>query len=259
MITYIRVSVTDRCNQRCTYCMPPEGVPMLRHEDILSYDEITEVVREAAAIGVNKVRITGGEPLVRKGVVDLVQQISHISGIHDLGMTTNGMLLDKFANPLRMAGLMRVNISLDTTDPDRYREITRGGDLSLVLKGIEAAVEAGLTPVKLNCVIQNSSDEPDAQLVKAYALKMGFQVRFIHQMDLEKGYFRRVEGGEGGDCARCNRLRLTSNGIIKPCLFSNSGFSVREFGAHQALLKAIGKKPESGGEANIHSFYSIGG
>ena len=137
-IDYLRISVTDRCNLRCTYCMPAEGIQMLRHEDILSYDEITEVIREAVALGVDKVRITGGEPLVRKGIVNLVAMISAIPGIRDLAMTTNGILLSDHAYELKAAGLHRVNISLDTTDPEEFRRITRGGDIQAPGSGSRA-------------------------------------------------------------------------------------------------------------------------
>ena len=138
-ITYLRISVTDRCNLRCTYCMPEEGIPLVDHSEILTFNEIEEFTRVAVSNGVNKVRITGGEPLVRKGITELVRRLASIEGITDLSMTTNGQLLSQFAEELAKAGLMRINISLDTADPDRYREITRGGDINKVFDGIEAA------------------------------------------------------------------------------------------------------------------------
>ena len=161
-INYLRVSVTDRCNLRCTYCMPAEGVELMHHKDILRFDEIIEIIEYAVCQGVDKVRITGGEPLVRKGITDLIVMISKIKGIKDFGMTTNGVLLDKFAQPLADAGLHRVNISLDTLDADKYNKITRIGDITQVFKGINAAKKAGLTPIKINCVVSKSSNEPDA-------------------------------------------------------------------------------------------------
>ncbi len=258
-IYYLRISVTDRCNLRCVYCMPAEGVPMLRHEDILSFDEIIEVVEAAVKLGVDKVRITGGEPLVRNGIVSLVRMIAAITGIKDLAMTTNGLLLDQFAGDLKKAGLHRVNISMDTTDPSRYREITRGGDIGMLIRGVDAAMISGLSPVKLNCVIRNSPEETDARLVAEFAQKKGLEIRFIHEMDLDTGYFRPVIGGDGGNCASCNRLRLTSNGLVKPCLFSNSGYSVRQFGATKAIELALAKKPESGGINTSAEFYNLGG
>lgn len=258
-INYLRISVTDRCNLRCVYCMPAEGVVPLSHSDILSFDEITEVAKIAVDLGIDKVRITGGEPLVRKGIVDLVSMLSAISGINDLSMTTNGILLDRFAGQLAGAGLNRVNVSLDTLDPIRYSELTRGGDIQSVFKGLEAAREARLFPIKINCVVSQSSQEPDAQMVKDFAEENDFEVRFIHQMDLENGYFEPVEGGEGGNCSSCNRLRLTSNGLIKPCLFSTKGYSVRELGPEEALMTALERKPKCGGMNPEGHFYTIGG
>lgn len=258
-INYLRISVTDRCNLRCVYCMPAEGIKMLPHNDILSFDEIIELTKVAVSLGVDKVRITGGEPLVRKGIVDLIKMLSDIQGINDLGMTTNGILLPKFAQALADAGLHRVNISLDTLDPEKYKKITRLGKLEDALNGIEAAKQAGLTPVKLNCVVHKTSDEPDAKQVKAFAEEQGVQVRFIPQMNLETGEFGIVEGGDGGNCKKCNRLRLTANGKIMPCLFSDLGYDVRELGAKEAILQAVGNKPRSGSVNHINHFNNIGG
>jgi len=258
-INYLRISVTDRCNLRCTYCMPAEGIPLIQHSDILSFEEIMEVVDAALALGVDKIRITGGEPLVRKGIVNLVQMIASKPGVQDLGMTTNGQLLEKFAQPLKDAGLHRVNVSLDTMNPERYREVTRGGNIENVLKGIEASQIAGLSPVKINCVIIKSPTEPDAVEVAQYGKKLGLQVRFIRQMDLEKGEFYIVDGGSGGDCSTCNRLRLTANGMVKPCLFDDMEYNVREHGAHLALQMALGNKPSCGTINKHGEFYNIGG
>jgi GTP 3',8-cyclase len=258
-INYLRISVTDRCNLRCTYCMPAEGIALMQHNDILSFEEIIDVVDAALALGVDKIRITGGEPLVRKGIVTLIQMIALKPGVQDLGMTTNGQLLETFAQPLKDAGLHRVNVSLDTMDPERYRQVTRGGEIENVLKGIEASVKAGLSPVKINCVIVKSPAEPDAVEVAEFGKKLGLQVRFIRQMDLEKGEFYIVDGGSGGDCSTCNRLRLTANGMIKPCLFNDMEYNIRELGAYEALQLALGNKP-SCGTINRHSeFYNIGG
>ncbi|HNS16484.1 MAG TPA: radical SAM protein [Bacteroidales bacterium] len=258
-INYLRISVTDRCNLRCVYCMPEEGIIPLKHTDILSYEEIMEVVKVAVKYEIDKIRITGGEPLVRKGVVSLISWISALKEITDLSLTTNGILLEAFALPLRDAGLHRVNISLDTMDPDRYRHLTRGGDIQRVFDGIQAAMNAGLTPVKINCVVDRSSDEPDARAVREYGLKMGLTVRFIRRMTLATGDFSVVEGGEGGHCSRCNRLRLTANGKIRPCLFSDLEYDVRELGPEQALKMAIQWKPESGSYSLSGRFNTIGG
>jgi GTP 3',8-cyclase len=258
-INYLRISVTDRCNLRCTYCMPEEGIALMQHADILSFEEIMEVVDASIAIGVDKIRITGGEPLVRKGIVQLVQMIASKSAIVDLGMTTNGQLLEQYAQPLKDAGLHRVNVSLDTMNPEKYTRITRGGKIENVLNGIEASVKAGFSPVKINCVISKSPSEPDSLEVADYGNKHGLQVRFIRQMDLEKGEFYVVNGGSGGDCSTCNRLRLTANGMIKPCLFNDMQYSVREHGALQSLKLALGNKPSCGTINKHGEFYNIGG
>ena len=258
-ITYLRVSVTDRCNLRCRYCMGPGGVKLLSHDDILGFEEIVEVVRTAVSMGVKKVRITGGEPLVRKGVVSLVEMLAGVEGIEDLAMTTNGVLLADFADSLAAAGLARINVSLDAIDRNRYAEITRGGNVADVLAGIDAAREAGLEPIKLNCVVKHSSAEPDAQAVAGFAASRGLEARFIHRMDLPGGKFSVVEGGRGGDCRRCDRLRLTSDGRVRPCLFSDLSFSVRRLGPAEALRLAIEQKPRAGTSAEQYPMYAIGG
>lgn len=258
-ISYLRISVTDRCNLRCQYCMPEDGVAMLPHAEILTFDEIVEVVKFAVALGVYKIRLTGGEPLVRRGIVDLVRMIAGVNGITDLAMTTNGILLSEFAKDLKNAGLNRVNVSLDTLDPDHFREITRGGDIQKVFDGINAAKAVGLSPIKLNAVVKGHSRTDDADLLRKFASDNGLEVRFIKQMSLEDGSFSVVEGGEGGDCNFCNRIRLTANGFVKPCLFNNLGYSVRELGPREALYSAIRNKPECGTENTSGEFYNIGG
>ncbi len=258
-ISYLRISVTDRCNLRCRYCMPEEGIQALKHDDILSFEEIAAITRIAVANGIDKVRITGGEPLVRRNIVYLVQLLSTIVGIKDLSLTTNGTLLAGFAMPLKKAGLQRVNISLDTLDPERFRYITRGGDLVKVMQGIDAAEKAGLTPIKINCVVENSSDEPDAVSVKAFCQRRKLTVRFIHRMNLETGKYEVVEGGTGGNCALCNKLRLSSDGNLRPCLFSDLSFNARKLGAEQAIQMAVQAKPEFGTRSVTNRFSMIGG
>lgn len=258
-INYLRISVTDRCNLRCRYCMPEEGVTMLNHKEILSFEEIVEVVNAGVNNGIDKVRITGGDPLVRKNIEELIRLLSEIDGIKDLAMTTNGILLEKYAEILAKSGLHRVNISLDTVDPEKYYHITRGGDINKVFSGIEAAKKAGLLPVKINCVVEKSSEEPDALAVKKFCAENDLEVRFIHQMDLKNGSFSVVEGGDGGNCIKCHRLRLTANGKIKPCLFNDIEYDVRELGAEQALKKAVENKPECGTMNNLNKFHNIGG
>lgn len=239
--------------------MPAEGIKLIDHDQILSFEEIVEVVKVAVDMGITKVRITGGEPLVRKGITRLVEMIGRIEGISDLSMTTNGALLDNFAADLANAGLQRINISLDTVDPVRFHEITRGGNLRHVFNGIRAAKKAGLNPIKINCVVKNSSSDADAVEVREFCLKNNLEVRFIHEMNLETGCFTSVEGGEGGDCGNCSRLRLTGNGRIKPCLFSNLEFSIRNLGIREALEEAINYKPEKGTVNSSDYFHNIGG
>ncbi len=258
-IHYLRISVTDRCNHRCVYCMPAEGVTSVSHDRILSYEQIADVARCAVDMGVDKVRVTGGEPLVRKGVVDLVAMLAAIEGIVDLAMTTNGVLLSQYADELAAAGLGRINVSLDTLDEQRFRDITRGGQVKSVLAGIEAARRAGLTPIKLNCVVQRSSDEADARAVKEFGDAHGYEVRFIRQMDIAKGQYWPIDGGTGGDCVKCNRLRLSSEGLLRPCLFSDLVFDVSELGAEEAIRQAVTAKPQSGKASVNNTFYSVGG
>jgi GTP 3',8-cyclase len=258
-INYLRISVTDRCNLRCTYCMPETGIQLLKHSDILTFDEITNFTKVAVAEGVNKVRITGGEPLVRRGITALVRMISDIEGITDLSMTTNGVLLKQYARELKSSGLHRVNISLDTVDPVKFTAITRNGNINDVFGGIRAAKEEGLLPVKINCVIKESKDEEEAKGVTQFCIENNLEIRYIRQMDLVKGHFSRVEGGTGGDCGSCNRLRLTAIGKLKPCLFNNIEFDIRELGPVEALKHAIELKPECGTVNDTGTFYNIGG
>jgi GTP 3',8-cyclase len=258
-LNYLRISVTDRCNLRCTYCMPEEGIKLFLHKEILTFDEITGFTRIAVSKGVSKVRITGGEPLVRRGITALVRMISDIPGIEDLSMTTNGTLLKLFANELKASGLHRVNISLDTVDPEKFKIITRTGNITDVFEGIEAAKNAGLLPVKINCVIRDSKEEQDAKAVTQFCIENDLEIRYIRQMDLVSGHFSVVDGGTGGNCALCNRLRLTSNGKLKPCLFNNIELDIRELGFEKALTLAAELKPECGSKNESGTFYNIGG
>lgn len=258
-INYLRISVTDRCNLRCSYCMPEEGVTLIGHSDILSYDEIADFTRVAVAHGIDKVRITGGEPLVRRDITRLVQMLAAIEGIRDLSMTTNGTLLKQYATDLKRAGLHRVNISLDTIDPERFRSITRVGRIEDVFEGIEAARKAGLMPIKVNCVIAESESEPDAVMVADYCRKNGLEVRFIEQMSLSGGMFSIVHGGDGGNCSLCNRLRLTADGRLRPCLFSDLEIDIRKTGYAESMRQALELKPACGTVSENGSFYKIGG
>ncbi len=258
-INYLRISVTDRCNLRCSYCMPEDGVCMVEHKDILSFEEIQQVVAVAVPLGIDKIRLTGGEPLVRKDIVELVRMIAAVDGVKDLAITTNGVLLDKYAHELADAGLKRVNISLDTIDADKFRQITRGGNLQKVFDGIHAARAAGLNPIKINCVVKENSSEADAMAVKEFCQEHKLQARFISQMNLTTGHFTIVDGGSGGDCARCNRLRLTPTGKMKPCLFSDLEYDIRQMGIKNAIEAALLGKPLKGTINLNNCFHNIGG
>lgn len=258
-INYLRISVTDRCNFRCTYCMPEEGVPLKKQNEILSYKEIAEIVRTGAELGMSKIRITGGEPLVRKDLHRLVKLLSEINGINDIGLTTNGVFLPRQAKLLKEAGLNRVNISLDTLNPLKFGKITRIGRLEDVLAGIDAALEAELLPVKINFVRIPGVNEEDEDEVRKYCESKNIQLRFIRQMNLKTGEFYSVENGYGGICEICNRLRLTADGFIVPCLHSELRYSVRALGIKEAFLKAVDFKPEKGIGTTTHEFSNIGG
>lgn len=258
-INYLRISVTDRCNFRCTYCMPAEGVPLKPHSAILSFAEITEIVRVGAKLGLSKIRLTGGEPLVRKDLPKLVKMISEIEGIEEIGLTTNGVLLPQLATELKAAGLSRVNISLDTLNAEKFRKISRTGNLEDVLKGIDAAIEAELLPVKINFVRIPGENEEDEKEVREFCRQKNLQLRFIRQMNLKTGEFDAVENGYGGICEICNRLRLTADGYIVPCLHSELRYNVRETGIQEAFLKAVNFKPEKGIGTSSHEFSNIGG
>lgn len=258
-INYLRISVTDLCNLRCSYCMPEEGIARIPHSEILTLEEIRDITEAAVKLGITKVRLTGGEPLVRRNVVYLVEMLAKIDGIQDLAMTTNGILLEQFAQPLKDAGLHRLNVSLDAIAPDRYRTITRCGDINDVLRGLEAAKAVGFKGTKLNCVINESPEEPDARAVTAFGKEHGYEVRYIRCMNIAEGSFWTVVGGNGGNCVSCNRLRLTSKGDIYPCLFSDIHYSIKELGIEPALCAAVNSKPESGHKSETNRFYSIGG
>lgn len=285
-ISYMRLSVTDKCNCRCIYCMPCEGVAHHTHGEVLSFEEMAEIVRAASRLGVRKVRVTGGEPLVRRGIVDLVAMLSGIEGIDEVDMTTNGTLLAPLANDLRTAGLTRLNISLDTLRPDRYREISRVGELSDVLDGIRAARLAGFPPPKINCVLMGGVNDDETADFVDIARREPVEVRFIELMPMgecahwPKGRF--VSGdvvleavpelervGEGGVaelysapgflgrvgliravshrfCSGCDRVRVTADGRLKPCLHSATEVPLR--GLHgleleRAIARGIEAKP----------------
>ena len=183
-IDTLRVSITDRCNLRCIYCMPAEGVKLIAHDEILTFEEIERVARAAVRAGVRKVRLTGGEPLVRKGVIALVERLSRIREIYDLPMTTNGILLPAMARDLKMAGLSRVTVSLDTLKAARFEQIAGRPELHRVRMGLDAAIEAGLLPVKVNVVVVPGRNDDEALDFAALAMQLDLEVRFIERMPL---------------------------------------------------------------------------
>jgi cyclic pyranopterin phosphate synthase len=185
-INYLRLSVTDRCNLRCVYCMPAEGVPKLCHGDVLSYEDMYRVVGESVALGVEKVRVTGGEPLIRRGLVGFVERLASIAGLKEIVLTTNGMLLTEFATPLLQAGLHRLNISLDSLKPETFATITRGGDLQKVLNGLAAAEAAGFPPVKINMVVMRGVNDGEVLNFAELSLHKPYTVRFIEYMPTVK-------------------------------------------------------------------------
>ncbi|HPV50548.1 MAG TPA: GTP 3',8-cyclase MoaA [Smithella sp.] len=185
-INYLRVSITDRCNLRCIYCRPKEGVALHGHEDILRYEEMIRVISLAVKMGLIKVRLTGGEPLVRRGFVDFIADLNKIEGLKDISLTTNGILLEQFAQGIFDAGIRRINVSLDSLNPDKYGQITRGGRLEDVLRGIARAEEIGFSPIKINTVAIKGFNDDEALDFARLAQEQPFQVRFIELMPVGK-------------------------------------------------------------------------
>ena len=183
-INYLRISLTDRCNLRCKYCMPEDGITKCDHSEVLSLEEIYRIIVKFVELGVDKIRFTGGEPLVRKGIVDLISKVSKLEGVKEIAMTTNGILLKEMASELKQAGLSRVNISLDTLDSEKYKTITRGGDLKKTLEGIEEAKRVGLTPIKINTVLIGGFNEDEAEDLINLTIKNDIDVRFIELMPI---------------------------------------------------------------------------
>lgn len=300
VIDYLRIAVTDRCNLRCVYCMPEEGIQPLAHAEILTYEEILRVARIAVGLGIRKVRLTGGEPLVRRDLERLVEGLTRIEGLGDLSMTTNGVLLGEKIEALRRAGLRRVNVSLDSLQPDRYRAITRGGDLERVWASILAALEAGMRPVKINVVAMKGQNSDEVLSFAELTIRWPIEVRFIEQMPLgdpgacqPRGFISaesiletlqssfpleplhvttgngpaqlyRIANGQGAIgiiapmtrhfCHTCNRLRLTPDGKLRACLFSDHEVDLKELlrsevsdeALRQRIQEAISSKPSRG-------------
>jgi GTP 3',8-cyclase len=185
-INYLRVSITDRCNLRCTYCRPKEGIALKGHEDILRYEDIIRVVTQAVKLGLIKVRLTGGEPLVRRGFVEFVAALKKIEGLQDISLTTNGILLDRFAEDIFQVGINRINISLDSLNKEKYSQITGGGNIDDVLRGIAAAEKAGFSPIKINAVVINGLNDDEVLNFVEWAVTKPFQIRFIEIMPISE-------------------------------------------------------------------------
>ena len=197
-INYLRLSVTDRCNMRCFYCMPKEGIAKQGHAAVLSYEELLLIAETAIDLGIEKIRITGGEPLVRAGIIGFLEKLSAIPGLHHLAISTNGLLLAGMAADLHAAGVQRLNVSLDSLDPATFAEITRGGDLKRVLDGLDAAERAGFPPPKINCVIMRGANDAEILAFAEMTRERGNSVRFIEYMPVvkEEGWQRYCISGE---------------------------------------------------------------
>ena len=286
-INYLRISVTDLCSLRCIYCMPEHGISKICHTQIMSVEDIEQAARAAAAIGVEKIRITGGEPLVRRGIVDICRRVAAVEGIRELCITTNGVLLEKYAAELKDAGVSRLNISIDTLDSEKYRRITRVGDLETVLRGMEAAKKAGFTDTKLNVVLLGGINDDEIPAFCELTRNEDIQVRFIELMPLgqcadwdrerfitgsavltavpdlkdegisgvarvyrlpgAKGTVGLINPMSGHFCPGCDRIRLTADGKLKPCLHSDQEIDIRglDYEATLAAMKqAVLAKPD---------------
>lgn len=301
-IRYLRLSVTDLCPYRCIYCMPECGVEKLEHSQILSVDECIEVAAACAGLGVTKVRLTGGEPLVRRGIVDICRGISAIDGIRELCMTTNGLLLPEYAVQLKQAGVTRLNLSLDTLDAEKFRRITRRGELREFYDGLKAAEEAGFENTKINCVLMGGINDDEIAALAGLTRERDIELRFIELMPIGEcahwdsarfiggdavlaalpeaepvgtsGVSRlyRLPGHRGRIglispmshkfCSACDRIRVTADGRLKPCLHSPDEISLR--GLHgeeltRALQQAICAKPLSHHMDALHASGSLRG
>ena len=295
-ISYLRISVTELCNLRCRYCMPEEGVCKKRHEEMLREDEMIQAVEAAASLGITKLRITGGEPLVKKNIVSICRRAAAVEGIREVCLTTNGILLPALAVPLTEAGVKRLNISLDTLDAEKYAYITRTGSLSQAVEGIRAAMDAGFEKVKLNTVLIGGFNEEEIVPLAELTLRYPIDLRFIEMMPMVEGGFgpeafvpnTRVlevlpqleeQPADGGVarlyrlpgalgrvglispvnahfCAACNRIRLTADGKLKPCLHSAEEYSIKGLdreGMRSVMERAIYNKPAWHGELNAQN------
>jgi len=231
------------------------------HSDILSYEQIESVAKVAAGMGIRKIRLTGGEPLVRKDIERLVAKLAVIDAIDEVCMTTNGSLLADMAMKLKRSGLARVNISIDSLDADKFGRITRGGDLRQALAGVDAAKKAGLTPIKINMVILTDTTEEDIETMKAFCERKGLQLQKIMQFSLydRADLSRRFQTQRPPECSQCNRIRLTADGFLKPCLFSDNEVRVDFSDIAGSIIEAVAKKPKNGSHCRNRLMSQIGG
>ncbi|MCP5051282.1 MAG: radical SAM protein [bacterium] len=259
-ITYMRISVTDRCNLRCTYCMP-EKVIFKDKKEILSYEQIMEVAQVAVSLGIKKIRFTGGEPLARKEIISLIADIRKLRGLEELALTTNGTLLDKMARPLKEAGLDRINISMDTLMPEKFKAISRWGSLSDVLKGIDATIDAGFKNTKINMVLKPNWNAGEVDDMKAFCQRKGLRLQRINHYSLDdiKTIDRRWEAERPLPCIMCDRIRLTADGKLKPCLFNNLEIPLDFNNLKESLTQAIRRKPKEGTTNTTTGNWQIGG
>ena len=260
-IDYLRVSVTDRCNLRCTYCMPEQGIQLKSHGDILPYERIIQVAQAASELGIGKVRLSGGEPLVRKEISFLIREIKSLTGIREVCLTSNGTLLAPLAAELKRSGLDRLNISLDTLDPDKYRQVTRNGDIAHVFAGIRAAQEAGFRNTKLNMVLIPGFNDNEVSAMKEFCLQRGLRLQRIHHYSLHdhSSIQGELEAERPLPCHDCNRLRLTADGKLKPCLFSDLEIAIDFNDIRASLLQAVRAKPARGVACANRGNWQIGG
>ncbi|TVR68403.1 MAG: radical SAM protein [Spirochaetaceae bacterium] len=258
-IDYLRISITDRCNLRCTYCMPCGHFRPLVPQRILTLEEILDTVVAAADLGIRKIRLTGGEPLVRRGVVELVRSISAVPGIETVGITTNGILLARFARDLKEAGLKALNVSLDTLDPERFREVTQRGRVESVIAGIVAAREAGIERIKVNTVVGPETSEHDLAAIRAFCRRHGLIHQRIALYSLESDKHDNHECDRPLPCEECNRIRLLSTGLLKPCLHSNEEVQLDLANPAESLRRTVALKPERGTVCTNRSMIEIGG
>lgn len=309
-IEYLRISVTDRCNLRCIYCMPEKGISSIGYEEVLRYEEIVKLVKVATELGINNIRITGGEPLIRKDLVNLIKLLREFKEIKDLSLTTNGVFLEKYIDDLISAGLDRVNISIDSLNPKIYKHITCRGNLNDVIKGLKKAIDSSIRPIKINVVVMKNINDNLEDFAKLSMIEP-VHIRFIEYMpvtgiekirglteeemlnELNKygelikaknplGYgpatyykYKKATGTIGlicsnshNFCDKCNRLRLTSDGKLKPCLFGEEEVDIKTMLRNnvsdnilkEAFKKAIYIKPQKRKiNKKIHYMYHIGG